>query len=244
MTGHHEMKHRDGHQSKPNASTNPVSEHGQALKRIDGQYLLAEIGKVLNFEKGLLYTVRELLIRPRESVRHFLHKDRSQLVKPILFTIICSLIYTILQQAIGFEDGYINYSFDKSPITTAMFTWIAKNYGYSNILVSFFIALWIRVLFRKNGYNLFEILVLLCFVIGAGMLVFTFFGITDKLISFQIIDKGYLIGILYISWGTGDFFEGNKWLNAAKGFVSYMLGLVSFTLTILSLGAFLDLISK
>ena len=39
------------------------------LKRIDGHYILSEIGSVLNFDKGILFTIRELLLRPGQSVR-------------------------------------------------------------------------------------------------------------------------------------------------------------------------------
>jgi hypothetical protein len=34
------------------------------LKRIDKNYIFSEIESVLNFDKGILYTVKELLIRP------------------------------------------------------------------------------------------------------------------------------------------------------------------------------------
>jgi hypothetical protein len=56
--------------------------HPQTLKRIDGTYILSEIGSVFNFEKGILFTIRELLIRPGENVQNFIHRDRNRLVKP------------------------------------------------------------------------------------------------------------------------------------------------------------------
>ena len=34
------------------------------LKRIDKNYIFPEIESVLNFDKGILYTVKEILIRP------------------------------------------------------------------------------------------------------------------------------------------------------------------------------------
>jgi len=212
----------------------------RTLKRIDGAYILSEIGSILNFQKGIFYTVRELLLRPGKNVQRFLHQDRNRLVKPIVFVIVCSLIYTLLQQLLNFEDGYINYSFGEGTVSNALFSWVTKNYGYTNILMSIFMALWIKVFFRKQDYNFFEILILLCFVIGIGMLIFALFGILDSLIDLKIIDKGFFLGILYVSWGIGQFFTGNKWLNSLKGFLSYILGLMSFTLLILVVGMFLD----
>ncbi len=78
--------------------------HPKILKRIDGKYIISEIGSVLNFDKGILFSIKELLIRPGQNVRNFIHKDRNRLVKPIFFIIICSLIYTIVQQFLHFED--------------------------------------------------------------------------------------------------------------------------------------------
>lgn len=215
---------------------------GQAktVKRIDGTYILSEIASVLNFNKGILFTLRELLLRPGPSIQKFILEDRNRLVKPILFIIVCSLVYTILQQVLNFEDGYVNYSFDTDTTSSFMFTWISNNYGYTNILISLFIALWIKVFFRKQVYNYFEILVVLCFVMGTGMLIFSFWGIVDSLINFKIIDKGFFIGVVYISWGIGQFFNGNTIGNSFKGFLSYMLGFLSFALTIQVIGSFID----
>ena len=41
------------------------------LKRIDGHYIYHEIEHILHFDKGIFYTIRELLIRPGENIRSF-----------------------------------------------------------------------------------------------------------------------------------------------------------------------------
>jgi hypothetical protein len=145
-------------------------------------------------------------------------------------------MYTLFQQVFKFEDGYINYSFVENKTSKSIFEWISKNYGYANIIISIFIAFWIKILFRKQAYNFFEILILLCYIIGIGMLIFSFFGFTDSVLKFKIIDKGFLIGVGYISWGIGQCFSGNKWFNTLKGFLSYILGLTSLTMIVLALG--------
>lgn len=177
------------------------------IKRIDKQYIFYEIGSVLNFDKGIFYTIKELLIRPGKTVQEFILEDRNRIVKPIVFIIVCSLVYSIFQQIFNFEDGYVGYSFEKESAITSIFDWVSKNYGYSNILMGIFIAFWIKIFFKKYSYNFYEILILLCFVMGIGMLLFACFGIVDSLIDLKIIDKGYLIGILYILWAIVQFFD-------------------------------------
>ena len=124
--------------------------------RIDIKYILREIGSVLSFKKGILFTIKELLIRPGQSVRSFILEDRNRLVKPIIFIIFCSFIYTILQQLLHFEDAYLENAYNEIGSELAslvILEWIRNNYGYANILTGFFIALWLKILFRKYDYN-------------------------------------------------------------------------------------------
>ena len=138
----------------------------------------------------------------------------------------------------------MNYSFGEDTAITSVFEWAAKNYGYTNILMAVFIAFWIKILFIRYGYNFFEILILLCFLMGNGMLIFSFFGMLDSLTNSKIIDKGFLVGILYISWGIGRFFDKGKKVNYLKSLFSYVLGLLSFTIIAMAFGLLIDLIKK
>ena len=213
------------------------------LTRINSQYIVQEVGSVLNFDKGIFYTIRELILRPGKTIRQFIKEDRNRLVKPIVFIIISSLIYSIFQQLFNFEDGYVGYSFEKDSAIHSIFNWVSKNYGYSNILMGIFIALWIKIFFKKYGYNFYEILILLCFVMGIGMLLFAVFGVADSLIDLKIIDKGYLIGILYILWAIAQFFDKKKIWNYPKALVSYFLGMVTFMIGIYAIGGIIDAMS-
>jgi hypothetical protein len=222
----------------PNCGT-PVE-----LKRINGQYILKEIGSVLNFDKGILYTIRELLFRPGKNIQTFIIKDRNRLVKPIIFIIITSLIYMIAQQFLHFEDGYVNAGgFEESAITK-IFGWIQSNYGYANILMAIFIAGWIKIFFRKYDYNFFEILILLCFAMGIGMLIYTVFGIIESTTKIRVLHIGGIIGLIYATWAIGQFFDKNKKVNYLKGFLSYLLGMITFFLGAIILGMGIDLVQR
>lgn len=216
----------------------------QVLKRIDGTFILSEILSILNFDKGILYTIRELLTRPGQNIRDFIHRERRRLVKPIFFMIICSVVYTATQQFVHFDDKYITLTgFDESA-TASIFNWIQNNYGYGNILMAIFIAFWIKVFFKKYDYNFFEILTLLCFVIGMGMLIYTIFGVAESLSKVKVMYLGGLVGFVYFSWAIGQFFDERKKINFLKGFLSYFLGMLSFTLVAIITGITIDLVKK
>lgn len=210
------------------------------VKRIDGTYILSELGSIFNFEKGILFTVKELLIRPGANIRTFILKDRNRLTKPVLYIVVCSLVYTLLQDILMFEDGYVSYSFDDASTTSFLFNWVSSNYGYANLIMALFIAVWLRLMFRKSMFNLFEILILLCFVMGTGMLIFSFIGVLDSMVSAQILDKGFLLGFVYTTWAIGQFFDRKKILSYVKAFFAYMLGFLMFSLVIVVIGLAFD----
>ncbi len=215
----------------------------KTLKRINGSYILSEIVSVLNFDKGFFYTIKELLVRPGENIQKFIHSDRNRLVKPIIFVIVCSLMYSLAQQLLKFEDGYANAGGFGDSAVSSIYGWIQKNYGYANILMAVFIAFWIKLFFKKYSYNIFEILILLCFVMGIGMLIYTTFGIIESFTKLKLLLVGGIIGIIYTSWAIGQFFDKNKKVNYLKGLVAYLLGMMTFYFLAVILGLGIDLIS-
>ena len=121
----------------------PNCGHPHKLERINSRYIVSEIASVLNFQKGILYTIKELLIRPGYYIRVFISEDRNRLVKPITFILITSLIYTIIVRIFHFEDGVIDGArdaFDNADSATlAIIKWVQENFGYANIIMAIFI---------------------------------------------------------------------------------------------------------
>lgn len=214
------------------------------LKRINGHYIIHEIEHVLHFEKGILYTIRELLTKPGENVRHFVNENRSRLVKPIIFIIVTSLIYTLVNHTFHIEDEYVKFDEVKKSTTGLISKWIQDHYGYANILMGVFIALWLKLFFRKYNYNFFEILILLCFVMGMGMLIYAVFAFIQGITHFNLMKVAGIIGLAYCTWAIGQFFDKQKPVNFIKAFASYILGMATFMLLANFLGTSIDLIIK
>jgi hypothetical protein len=213
------------------------------LRRINGQYILSEISSILNLDKGIFYTIKRLIIRPGTTIHEFIHHDRNRLVKPLMFIIISSLIYTLLKRAFHFEDGYVNYTSNDTNTTETLFLWVQNNYGYANVIMGMFIAFWIKIFFRNYEYNFYEILILLCFVMGVGMLIFSIFGIIDGLLNVNTLQFGGVLAIVYTSWAIGQFFDRTKKINYLKAFFAYFIGMLFFSFSILVLGYFIDLLN-
>lgn len=219
---------------------------GQAstLKRIDGHYIIHEVEHVLHFERGILYTIRELTTNPGQNIKNYLSENRSRLVKPIIFIIITSLIYTLCNHLFHLEDGYVRYLDHKQSAATKIFNWVQGHYGYANMIMGIFIALWLKIFFKNHNYNFFEILILLCFVMGMGMLIYSIFGIIQGLTHFNLMQITGITGFIYTTWALGHFFGKNKISSYVKGFFAYILGMLTFALFIVLLATVIDFISK
>lgn len=215
-----------------------------SIKRINGDYIVQEIGQVLNFEKGIFYTIRELLLRPGENVKKFITEDRSRLIKPILFIIVSSLIYSIINNFFNIEDAYVKYGGLEASSVGKIFKWVQENYGYANIIMGVFIALWIKLFFRKYDYNFYEILILLCFIMGMGMLIFALFALLQGITKFDLMGLASMLGFAYITWAIGQFFDKTKPLNYLKAFFSYIFGAITSMFLAIAIGITIDMILK
>ena len=214
------------------------------LKRIDGKYIVYEIGQILNFERGILYTIRGLLIRPGKDIRNFISENRNRLVKPIVFIIVTSLIYSLINHFFNIEDEYIKFEETKQSATGNIFKWVQGHYGYANIMMGIFIAFWTKLFFRKYKNNFFEILILLCFVMGIGMLIYSVFAIFQGLTHIELMQIAGIVGFVYSAWAIGQFFDKSKFSNYIKAFFSYLLGLLTFTLVAILIGTLINFIIK
>jgi len=219
---------------------------GQALqiKRVDSHYVLHEIQHILHFEKGILYTVKELLIRPEKNVREFITDNRDRLVKPIVFIIITSLIYTVITHFFHIEKKYISYSGNENTTIQLIFDWVDGHYGYANLIMGVFIAWWLKVFFRKDGYNFFELLILLCFVMGIGMLIFSVFAIAEGVTKVNLMKISGIVEMGYCIWAIGQFFGKNKIASYLKALAAFILGTITFSISLGLLGLIIDLLSK
>lgn len=213
------------------------------LKRIDGHYILHEIEHVLHFERGILYTVKELCLNPGQTIRNYMSENRSRLVKPVFFIIITSLIYTLISHFFHLEEYVKAEGLEKSAIGS-IFKWIQANYGYANILTGAFVALWLKVFFKKYGYNFYELLIMLCFTLGISMLIFAFFGIIEGISHVKLLSVAGAVGFLYLVWATGDFFEKNKISNYLKALFAYILGTITLYMIVFGVGITIDIITK
>ena len=202
----------------------PKCGHPVQLKRIDGKYLIREIGDFLFANKGMVYTLKRVIISPGAGVRQFLAEDRYRFVKPVTYVIFTSLIYTIVNHYFPLDLISFVPQADDFDLATKMTNWIQANPGYTNLISGVFMAFGVRLLFRKSGYNIFEIYVLLCYVFGTATLIDSVFAIFQPLTHINLVHVLFFIDSFYITWAVGQFFGRKKVKSYLKAFLSYIVG--------------------
>jgi len=214
------------------------------LRRIDGRYIIHEIASAFNADTGMLYTTKNVLLTPGESVRRYITENRNLYVKPITFLIITSLIYTLICHffRIGAEEFYIRPSEIKMPTLTLCINWMIDNKGYLGIIMGLVAAFPIRLFFRKYGFNLFEIFVLLCYLSGIATLIFSVALIVQGLMHLNLIRITVLIVSIYNTWAIGQFFDSRKAVSYIKAFLSYLLGIVIISFSITFIAILIDMV--
>ena len=225
----------------------PACGQPTSLKRIDGKYILHEIEHVLHVERGIFFTIRALALHPGQSIREYLSENRSRLVKPVIFIIVTSLIYTLLNQFFHMEDGFVVYDETNPENPSAaggIVKWIKSHYGYANIMMGVFVALWLKLFFKKEELNFFEILVMLCFVQGMAFLIFSLFILISGITHLGIMKVAGPIGILYAGWAIGQFYDRKKPASYLKGILAYGLGMVTFWMFPTLIGVVMDLLKN
>ena len=217
------------------------------LKKIDKHYISHELLHLLHFEKGFFYTVRELLTKPGISIREFLNKNRNKHMKPIPFLILTALLFSIVLHYTHTDEIYndqISFLSGKTKIYDILH-WVQGHHGYANLINGFFIALSVKLFYRKYQYNLFEIIVLLCFVIGQATFLLTLITLFLGTLSASIYQTiGGVVNMGYSVWAIGQFFDNSKIWGFIKSFFVIVFGFCLTYIAIIVLGITADLMIK
>ncbi|MGF7026550.1 MULTISPECIES: hypothetical protein [Sphingobacterium] len=151
-------------------------------------------------------------------------------------------MHTIVSHIFHVEDKYVSYYESQHSTTGSIYLLIQSHYRYVNIMIGLFIAFWAKLFFKKYGFNLFEIVILLCFILGMTMLIYTVFAIIEGVTHTSVMVQASIVAMLYSVWAIGQFFDPYKIPSYLKALAIYILGYVSFTVAIFIIGLSIDLI--
>ncbi len=192
------------------------------LERINSKFIFKEFSQLFNQDSGLLYTIRELSIRPGKAIKIYITTDRTKLQKPIIFLFFCSLIYTIISQNTTLSNYFILEDNQFEVVKKAL-NWLEQNYGYMNLVLALISSFWLRLLFRKTKYNYYETLVLYIYAVAYSTLMESILSLSSNILKVEMRSFIHGIGVVYITWTIGQFYNAKSVWSYLKAIISYVL---------------------
>jgi len=199
------------------------------LKKIDKDYFVSEIKDVLGIPNGIIYTLKKLFIFPGISAREFIKDDRKNLAKPIIYLLFTALLFTVVFNITGHMEA-MNTETDDAAVDM-VFNWVAENIGYTFLIISFVFAFIIKQFFKRYKYNIFEILVLMCFLNGTLLLMGIIISVIGNFLTSDISELIYTIFVVliipvYFNCGVASFFDPRKAINYFKSIFCFLQSLL------------------
>ncbi len=210
-------------------------------------------GSVFQVDRGFLYTLRMLSLRPGHSIREYLQGKRRRHFKPIAYVLIMSTAYFLATKVLdsntvvndfmtGFSDGADAISESNSAMR--VMRWLSQNYGYFTLLLLplYSLASWLA--FRKAGYNYFEHIVLNAYITGQQAIIYIF----SELLTAWLSEDGVLsmvtiaLTMAYAFWVFWQFFSGfrpiGRIIRSVLAYVNFWLLFIALFLSFLALMEF------
>ncbi len=153
----------------------PYDPQNSQLDRFQVKNLWRDILKILNLEKGILFTIYALTVRPGETINQFLFEDRSKLTKPFPFLLLTVTIITFLTvNFIDLEGAFMagtNVSeLEQDPAKAKYFEALGgmfiQGYNIIQLLSVPFLAMAGYLMFKSHRYNYAEHVVIAAYLTG------------------------------------------------------------------------------
>lgn len=200
--------------------------------RLNSRFLWNDVQQgLLNFDRGLFFTLKQLSLRPGASIREFVEGKRVNFSSPIAFVLVLATIYAALFHFFHVDMFQnINHTPNSYDDTYYKLTEsIVNHYALYSLGMIPFSAIVSYVIFRKQGYNYIEHLVLNIYLTGqriyCHILLFPLLIIFNEHTTMRFISwltQG--IDILLLLWCYSQFF------NKLKRWKTWLLSLLSYTM--------------
>ncbi len=227
------------HQTAPaSADTAP------AASRLTMRLVLREAAeRLFDVESGWLRTARELTLAPGAMIRRYVQGHRKVYTNPFAYLVVGTAVNVMAQKMVGFQDRMVttaHASALESPLQMEFIDRFTELMFQNSLYISFGIlvplALLVRLLFRRSGYNLAESFVFALYSGGhLALLGFVLVPLYMLLPPSAAIQGtvGLTVAVGYTVWAARGFFSGGFFAVAIKTCVAYVMAYFVFMLVMM-----------
>lgn len=187
-------------------------------QRLNMRFILHELQHgLIHFDKGVLYTAKQLLTRPGHTIREFLEGKRVRHFQPLSFAIVLATFYGLLWHYLIFDRLHASLIDPRKDITRAsgkIITWITEHFVFDGLILIITSTMVSYVIFKKRKYNVAEHLILNTYLMGlfliVSLLVFPIVYIFGNALTLQygIVQQGFLLVLM--CWCYSQFFNNTS----------------------------------
>ena len=189
-------------QCSQRADTHPVNWH----------YIWHEIPhSVWHIDRGIAYTLRQLLTRPGHTIREFLEGKRVNHYRPLALLFLLGAIYLFVQHGLGISFAKVSQEMFSPETKDASARLLAfqkesgqfleRNQNLISIVMIPFYAFGYWLMFRRQGYNYPQMLVVQTFITNFHLLlslgiVILFWALGGSVAAYSVIMSLSLVGMI------------------------------------------------
>ncbi|MCR4029259.1 MULTISPECIES: DUF3667 domain-containing protein [Flavobacterium] len=206
--------------------------------KINAHFLWHDIQHgLLHFDKGILYSLKELFTRPGHSVREFIEGKRARHFKPLSLVVVLATLYGVLYHY--FHINYFIESDSESLNYENVNEWIATHFSWVTVATIPLYTIGTYIVFKNQGYNFFEYFVLNTFKASQRLFVqiLTFpilYALNGTLYMPKFSLVTYLIGLFLVFWTNVQFFNKMSRTKAILlSLLSHVIFLFCFTIILI-----------
>ncbi|MDX1941819.1 MAG: DUF3667 domain-containing protein [Saprospiraceae bacterium] len=173
------------------------------VKRITLRGISEEIFAQVNLEKGLGYTIWQLIVAPGSAIRAYLFEDRSRMMRPLSLVLLVTAIATFISMRYLLNEAHLEAELQKSnlpaPLIPVMALFLKLSRQYFNLMLLSglpAISFGTYLIFRDRGLNYAEHLVINTYIFATQTILYL------PLLPFlnKIPEIGFFIYIISIGY--------------------------------------------
>lgn len=144
-------------------------------QRLGWSYLKDEFNYTfLHVNKGLFFSIKELIIRPGDTIREFIEGKRVNHYKPLLLVFVLAGISVLLSSLYNIDAIFkgLGYKGQQLLMQKKINSFTLKNYAILEMILIPYLSFFSWITFKKYGYNYIENIIINAFI-GAQRLLFS-----------------------------------------------------------------------
>jgi Protein of unknown function (DUF3667) len=210
-------------------------------KRISFKYILAHILDAFDLADGLIFTVKQLSLRPGKAIADYINGKRKDYYNPLKYYLLLVAVVLIIRMQFNLVTPEIPAGFDLSEKQILFFgQFVEFFFKYLNLILLTgipFISFFSFAIFKSSKYNFAENLILNLYLMGhhsfINILLSPFFLLFSAG-NTQVKFVQFCFSWAYHSWAFKQFFQISITKSIFKTLFTMFLGYLSWIILIIS----------